>query len=424
MFRPAFPLLALLLSCTAAAMGASPSFAEFEQRAQAGSRLNVVFFGASLTWGANASDPLLSSYRARVAQQLEARYPQAHFTFWDAAIGGTNSQLGAFRLDRDVLRHQPDLVFLDFTANDGINEATPETLASYEALVRRIIVEGHAAVVEMIFPFGWDVKAADFEKMKRRTAHLEIAKAYHAAVGDAVALAVGRVQGGQTSMEKIWPYDLVHPGDAGYELFADAAWSGYENAVKTGLVCAAPEKMLYDDTYLHVARVRLSTLGALPAGWKAGRPNLISAYFDMLMSRWLDDEVIASNRAEAAAAGGEKAAKLQQPAPLELKFRGEMLLLFGEGTPASGKYRAYLDGKLAERPAGKEIVSVFDAAGIAGPSHGNAHHYQVLAEHLDPAVEHSLKIEPLLSSEKEQELRLESVCVAGGDATVNPFPSK
>jgi lysophospholipase L1-like esterase len=421
MFRSAFQILVLLFGFAVAALGASPSFADFDRRAQAGDRLNVVFFGASLTWGANASDPLLTSYRARVAQRLEGRYPQAHFTFWDAAIGGTNSQLGAFRLERDVLRHQPDLVFLDFTANDGINEAAPETLASYEALVRRIIVDGHAPVMEMIFPFGWDVKGADFEKMKRRTAHLEIAKAYHAAVGDAVALAVERLQGGQTTMEKIWPYDLVHPGDAGYELFADAAWSGYESAVKDGLVCAAPEKMLYDDTYLHVARVRLSTLGGLPAGWKIGRPNLTSAYFDMLMSRWLDDEVVASNRTEA---GGKKSAESQQAAPLELKFRGAMVLLFGEGTPQSGKYRAYLDSKLVERPAGKETVTEFDAAGIAGPAHGNAHHYQVLAEHLDPAVEHSLKIEPLLSADKEQELRLESVCVAGGDAKVYPFQSK
>ncbi|MGB2998239.1 MAG: hypothetical protein WBC59_06340, partial [Phycisphaerae bacterium] len=35
--------------------GATPSFADFDRRAQQGERLNVVFFGASLTWGANAS---------------------------------------------------------------------------------------------------------------------------------------------------------------------------------------------------------------------------------------------------------------------------------------------------------------------------------------------------------------------------------
>jgi len=49
------------------------SFESFDQRARAGQRLNVVFFGASLTWGANASDPLKTSYRANVANMLEAK---------------------------------------------------------------------------------------------------------------------------------------------------------------------------------------------------------------------------------------------------------------------------------------------------------------------------------------------------------------
>src|SRR5688572_5121433 len=98
----------------------TPSFADFNKRAKAGERLNVVFFGASLTWGANASDPNNTSYRAQLARRMEELYPEARFKFFDSAIGGTGSQLGVFRFDRDVLRHKPDLVFLDFSANDDI----------------------------------------------------------------------------------------------------------------------------------------------------------------------------------------------------------------------------------------------------------------------------------------------------------------
>lgn len=44
----------VLLASTALAAEAKPgSFAEFDRRAGAGEHLNVVFFGASLTWGAN-----------------------------------------------------------------------------------------------------------------------------------------------------------------------------------------------------------------------------------------------------------------------------------------------------------------------------------------------------------------------------------
>ncbi len=150
------------------AMGKGTGFAEFDQQAKAGERLNVAFFGASLTWGANATDPQLTSYRAQLGKRLVEAYPKAHFTFWDGAIGGTGSQLGLFRLERDALRHQPDLVFVDFSANDTIGTATPETLASYEAIIRRIILEAKAPVVQVIFPFQWDVAKGNTGGMLRR----------------------------------------------------------------------------------------------------------------------------------------------------------------------------------------------------------------------------------------------------------------
>jgi lysophospholipase L1-like esterase len=417
--------LLLILKVSAMSMTA-PSFAEFDQRAKAGERLTVVFFGASLTWGANATDPQLTSYRARVAHRLEAAYPQAHFTFRDAAIGGTGSQLGVFRLDRDVLRHMPDLVFLDFSANDGINDATPESLASYESLMRRIITEARAPLVQMIFPFGWDVKSADFDKMKRRAAHIALSAAYSTAVGDAISLAVERVKAGAVTVEQIWSTDLVHPGDAGYQLFADAAWAAFQDGVKRKVMCAVPEKMINAGTYMKQARVRISSLGELPSGWRKGAPNLTSAYYDMLMSRWLDDEVVASNHIEMKDASGKKMHTVQQVARLKIFFRGTMVLLFGEGTMKSAKYRAYIDGKLVERmqPQAAEPLREFDSASISARSNGNTHHVAIIAENLAADSDHTLEIEPVFSPELEQELRFESICVAGGDAKVFPFPSK
>lgn len=419
----------LIVACflnTSANAAPTPSFAQFDQRAKAGEHLNVVFFGASLTWGSNATDPQLTSYRARVSQQMTAAYPQAHFTFWDAAIGGTSSQLGVFRLDRDVLRHEPDLVFLDFSANDDICTDKPETLASYESLVRRIIIEGHAPVVQMIFPFGWDVQAADFEKMKRRTAHIAISKAYNTTVGDAILLAVERVRSGKTTIDKLWPSDRVHPGDTGYRLFADAAWTAYQDGVKRNLVCAVPEKMLNDETYMKNSRVRISTLGDLPLGWKSGSPNLSSAYFDMLMSRWLDDEVIASNRVATKSGDGKVTLVPRKVGRLKVKFRGTMVMLFGEGTVKSGKYRVFIDGAnlSPESAARKRTPMDFDSGNLSIKSNGNTHHVQVIAENLDATKDHILEIEPLLTTDQEQELRFESICVAGGDAKVFPIKGK
>ena len=114
----------LVASTALAAEAQRGSFADFDARAKAGERLNVVFFGASLTWGANASDPAETSYRAVMRDRFEQHYPAAHFRFRDSAIGGTGSQLGAFRLDRDVLA-TGRLVFVDFTANETSTPPTP-----------------------------------------------------------------------------------------------------------------------------------------------------------------------------------------------------------------------------------------------------------------------------------------------------------
>ena len=402
------------------AAAASPSFTAFDARARAGDRLTVVFHGASLTWGANATDQNYFSYRARIAARLTEKYPLARFTFHDAAIGGTGSQLGVFRLDRDVLARKPDLVFVDFTANDDINSSDPEPLASYESIIRRLVTEAQVPVVQVLFPFKWNIDRALLEKMKRRDAHTAISTAYGTGLGDAVLRVIETVEQGGTTVDKLWDTDGVHPGNAGYDLFAAAAWDGYLEAVTDKKTCAAPERMLHASTYMKQTRVRLSSLGDLPAGWRRGVPNLVSAYFDMLMSRWLDDEVIATNRREEKDSAGKKTLMPQQVAPLEVKFRGEMVLLFGEGTPKSCRYRAFIDGKLVERPVpnAKEPLREFDAASIAAPSKGNAHHVAVIATGLDPAADHTLRIEPMFDADKEQELRLESICVAGGDARV------
>jgi len=395
---------------------ATPSFADFDRRANAGERLNVVFFGASLTWGANASDPQLTSYRGVIARRFEAAYPKAHIKYWDAAIGGTGSQLGAFRVDRDVLGRMPDLVFVDFSANDGVKSANPETLASYEAVIRRIIAAGRAPVVIAIFPYKWDVEAGSTDGMKGREAHMAIAKAYNCPVADVISLCQEQVKTGKARLDELWPIDAVHPGDEGYRLFAEAAWAAFQDGVEKQLTCTPPMKMLHAETYMTTVRWHISSLKPLPAGWKVGTPNRTSAWYDALMSRWLDDVVVASNRRDVGRPGGAR--EPQAVEPLKVRFIGTMVLLFGEKTLKSGKYRVSIDGNLVTRSVAgaKEPVADFDAS--AKMFGGNTHLTQVIATGLAPRTEHTLEILPVFKADEDQELRIESICVAGEGARV------
>jgi len=381
-------LTLLLLIMTPLSASPAADFGDFDRRARAGEVLNVVFLGGSLTWGAQATDPQLTSYRALTSRRLEARYPVARFRFWDAAIGGTGSQLAAYRLERDVLARQPDLVFLDFTVNDfPHNPPDADKLASYESLVRRLIGRG-AAVVQVILPLMRDV-GANPPPRPLDNLHIAIGEAYGLPLANALTLARARVAAGATTPELLWdlPADRTHPGDAGYALYAEAAWDAFEKAAQTGARCRLPERMLNADTYMTVNRSLLSALPALPSGWTAGRPHRSAVAFDFTSSRWMDTLGIAATGAQ----------------PLRLKVRAGSVMIFGESTPTSGKYQVTIDGGPAKTyPALCET--------------GNRRLVQLLAQGLDPAREHEVVITPLL--DEGQELRIESICAAGAPATV------
>lgn len=395
-------VLSLLLAANLHSAQSTPRahFSAFHRRAEAGEHLTVVFFGASLTWGANATDQNRTSYRALVGRRLETTYPRARLRFVDAAIGGTGSQLGVFRVDRDVLSHQPDLVFLDFTANDGIEWATPESMASYEAIVRRLVADVGVPIVQVLFPFKWNVEGkTSIDDLQRRKAHIALAQAYGTGLGDAVGLIHERLGSGAATLKDIWPLDGVHPGDGGYVLFAEAAWQGFEAAVREGRVCSAPPAMLYAGSYTNAARVRVSTLAPLPAGWRVRPASVTGPLFDMQMSRWLDDLAVATGT---------------NAAPLEILFRGEMALLFGESTPKSGRFRLFVDGVPVARPGAKSndvTRLLFNAGELGQRIGGTVHLSQVLVAGLAP-TNHVLRLEPAFETD-DQEIRIESICVAG-----------
>ncbi len=372
------------------------AFRKFDERARSGERLSVVFFGGSLTWGAQASDPQLTSYRALMAHRLTEHYPEAHFTFWDAAIGGTGSQLGAFRLDRDVLARRPDLVFLDFTVNDGpFSPPDSDRLASYESLIRRLVQKG-IPVVPLIFAVKKDT-LPDAPVRPLDEKHKEIAAAYHLPVGDAVALIRQRVQDGSAQPDELWPLpdDQTHPGDPGYALYAEAAWQAYEQAIQQALVLRVPTQMLHPDTYMAVRRQKISQLGPLPAGWSMGSPQRNAITFDFLPSRWLDEVSIATRT------GVDSAA----PAPLRLLVKGRNVLIFGESTPRSGQYEVRIDGGAPKAyNAGKSAQQ------------GNLRYVETIASDLERNKVHTVEITPILAP--GQELRLESVCISGQPAEI------
>lgn len=92
-----------------------------------GETVTIVYFGGSNTRS--------KGYRVMTAEWLRGQYPKADIRCVNAGIDGTGSDLGCARLETDVLRHQPDLVFVEFVGNDG---GVPESKSRIEGIVRQI----------------------------------------------------------------------------------------------------------------------------------------------------------------------------------------------------------------------------------------------------------------------------------------------
>jgi len=399
-----YGLILLILGMLSMVSLQSASFQSFDQKAKDGQSLTVAFLGGSLTWGANASDPNRTSYRALMGQWLTQTYPKAHFTFVDAAIGGTGAQLGVQRLARDVMKYHPDLMFLDFTLNDDAYKVSDATLGAYESIVRQTLA-ADCPVLLMITASRGYVEEKDLSKMLRRTAHLDLAKYYHLPVGDVVQLMQQKYKAGELDLNVIWPsyrYDNTHPSDAGYQVYFEAAKAAYLSAVSGKDTPVLPEKWLFNDSYKYVKRFVLSQM--LPDGSpiEVVKPETSAVAYDFMMSRWLDDMVRLANNKRT----GARQYELTGEAPrLRCEFRGSSVLLFGESTVKSGKYKILIDGIAVDRE--------FDAGKMAKLCGGNAHLVKPVIEGLSEDTVHTLEIIPDFAPGEAQELRIESISLGG-----------
>lgn len=374
------------------------SIAEFDRRARAGAVLTVAFFGGSLTWGANASDPNLTSYRALMGEYLRTKYPKSSFRFIDAAIGGTGSRLGIFRVQRDVLSRDPDLVFLDFTANDDIDHDDVDRLGPYESLLRLFIGQG-IPVVQAIFAFKQHFTAAPSDPPPPRAVqHLALAKVYQTGVGNLTPRVRAIVQSRPDFLSEMYPFgnDGAHPDDIGYRQFFEAVRDGFEDAIVANKTCVVPEKPVHSDAPLGRTRIRLTDLPA-PRGWKRGKTYRTSMWFDGLSSRWMDDVMIADP------ANGPVE-------PLRVEFTGTFVGVFGESDKHAASFRAIVDGKPLPSPDDNKDAWEFASRGNPN-EHGRLFKWQELTAQLSPG-RHVLEIHPVFDPNvPASQLRIESVCV-------------
>lgn len=226
-------------------------------------KLTVAYLGGSITLGRSYEN---NCWRTMFDAWLKADYPTAEIKMIHAGIGGTGSSYGAYRVNSDVLAHDPDLVFIEFAANDNHfgskykdYRVTKESVTEYyETIIRKIYKHNPEADIVMVY-----TQTAD---MTRTTTsievHEELAKYYN----------INSVYFGATLLDYIkennfestdYIYDGQHPTDKGYEILTaplkelfSNIWSDVDASESGEKLLPEKMKSAHDrtDSYLIYAR--------------------------------------------------------------------------------------------------------------------------------------------------------------------------
>lgn len=188
----------------------------FLNKAKSGQEATVAFIGGSITQGAGAVPLQENCYARQTVDALRRRYGE-NIRYIKAGVGGTPSETGLMRYDRDITRDGtvlPDLVVVEFAVND-LGDETEGVF--YESLIRHILNQpGHPAVIMLFAVF------ADDWNLKRRLApigyrHQVPMVDVLEAVSPQFAAPEGRV-----ITKRQYFYDVYHPSNLGHRIMADS----------------------------------------------------------------------------------------------------------------------------------------------------------------------------------------------------------
>jgi lysophospholipase L1-like esterase len=170
------------------------------ERASKGAPLRYVALGGSIT---QAGDGWIGPW-------LRRQFPNSRVTVVNSGMSATGSALGVFRVERDVIAHQPDLVAIEFCVNDGgLNDE--DAVRYLESLIVRLKRLPQPPAIIIL-----EAAAADGVNLKR---HRQVARHYDLLEID-LQKAVNDELGKSGRTWDAYFSDDVHPNAEGHSYYA------------------------------------------------------------------------------------------------------------------------------------------------------------------------------------------------------------
>jgi lysophospholipase L1-like esterase len=197
-------------------------------KAQNGQEVSIVYLGGSITEGSNASPRNTNCYAYRSAQLFAEKFmaDKTKLRYHNAGISGTPSLLGVTRCEKDVLSHQPDVVFVEFAVNDG---GDANSRMAYESLVCKLLESESQPAVILIFTVGETGWSAQDHMQK-------IGKHYNLGMISIKDAVWPQIQQGLLTWRD-YSSDYVHPNNAGHAFMADCIGYYLDQAAAVEPIC-------------------------------------------------------------------------------------------------------------------------------------------------------------------------------------------
>lgn len=338
------------------------------QKLNEGKDVKVAYLGGSIT--------AANGWRPQTLEWLKKTYPNAKIEQIHAAIGGTGSNLGVFRMDHDVLPFKPDLLFVEFAVNDG--GADPARIwRGMEGIVRKMWKQDPHTDIVFIYTFavGAENSLRNNKCTRSMSAMEQVAERYGIpSINVALPVVIIEKQGSlvfkapepPTDGKIHFSTDGVHPLTAGHQIYTDSIAQAFE--------MMAPNAKPFDH------KPRLNGY-FVPDNWE--NAVMVPITKSMLTGDW---KQLPTDAGLGKSFGNRMGTLWEADGPnnkLSFKFKGSAASLYDLVGPNGGQVIVTVDGKSSSKP-----IPRFD-------QHCTYHRIATLglANDLDPNKVHEVTVE-------------------------------
>lgn len=184
-----------------------------------------VAFGDSITDGYGVPRGFVSF----LTEKISKARPELGLVTINTGMSGDTSRGGLYRLGRDVIEHQPDLVTINFGVNDAFSGISPlqfaDNLREIQARIRKSGCQRILMLSCEAIPEDW----AEEQVLPYWEAMRALAEETGCVYADVHGKWIGELEAGRSESDLIILGDL-HPNEEGHRLIAEAVFEAMEES--------------------------------------------------------------------------------------------------------------------------------------------------------------------------------------------------